>query len=60
MCVQGTFVYMAPEMMFLKPGQDLTTLADVFSYAVTLWEVSSCCPPTFDLQYLQLSAVLPS
>ena len=32
-------MYMAPEMMFLKPGQDLTTKADIFSYAVTLWEV---------------------
>ena len=39
---QGTFVYMAPEMMFLMPGQELTTKADIFSYAVTLWEV--CTP----------------
>ena len=26
-------------MLFLKAGQELTTKADIYSYAVTLWEV---------------------
>ena len=35
----------APEQLFLKPGMELSSKADVYSFGIVLWEVPGPSPP---------------
>ena len=41
--VDGAVDVQAPEQLFLKPGMELSTKADTYSFGVVLWEVSLSC-----------------
>ena len=55
--VKGTFPYMAPEIHFKTPPEDTSFIrvtADIFSFSITIWELTLCKEPFAGMKDTQI------